>query len=189
MLVGEHKQCKSALLRSYKLACFDAYDSGGYEADGSPSTISESEIVLRSQQVHPAVLIRALRLLTSIRLAVKVSWDLWRLLFAAHTSKRSWTRALLADVKWLAKSTSTFADLDYATLGPWLQMAKSKPFRTAQDVRKTCLDEKAVQMAEAVTLGLQAEEVVPIAVADNSAQCRHCEYSGTPRQVQCHEQR
>ena len=87
LLVGEYKQCKSSLLKVYKLACFDQYGNGGYEEDGTFSSISETEIILRSQQIHPAVLLRVLRLLTSIRLAVKASWSVWCLLFAANVQK------------------------------------------------------------------------------------------------------
>ena len=189
LLIGEYKQCKSALLRVYKLACFDAYGNGGYEDDGSFSSVSESEIILRTQQVPPAVLLRVLRLLTSIRLAVKAYWSIWCLLFAAHSSKRSWTRASLEDVKWLAKSTSTFAELEVHSLSPWLQMAKSRPSQTAQAVHKICMEERAVQAAEALALGMKEDIIVPAEVADNLMQCRQCEYKGTAKQVQCHEQR
>ena len=87
-------------------------EMGGYEDDGSFSSLTESEIVLRSQQVHPAVHLRVLRLLASIRMGNKASWNVWRLLFAARNAKRSWIAALWEDVKWLAQSTSTSADLD-----------------------------------------------------------------------------
>lgn len=81
LLIGEYKSCNAALIRTYKLACFDAYGNGGYTEDGEFSSLSDSEVILRSEQVHPAVLLRVLRLLASIRMAVKASWNTWCLLF------------------------------------------------------------------------------------------------------------
>ena len=187
--IGEYKSCKAALIRTYKLACFDAYGNGGYTEAGDFDKLSDGEVILRAEQVHPAVLLRVLRLLSSIRMACKASWETWCLLFAAHGSKRSWTKALLADIKWLVEATVTFADLDCSTLGPWLVMARDFPKQTARAVMKICLEPKAVQCAEALALGKVVDDIVTDAVADDSYHCRFCAYHGSARQVQCHEQR
>ena len=104
LLVGEYKGCKSALIKTYRLACFDRYGNGGYSDDGVFCGLADSEVVIRSEQAHPAVLLRVLRLLTSIRMAVKATWNTWCLLFAAHESKRSWTKSLLLSLRtWIAQ--------------------------------------------------------------------------------------
>ena len=56
-------------------------------------------------------------------------------------------------------------------------------------MKKICLEPKAVQSAEALALGKAADVVVPVAVTNNSFQCRHCDYRGTKVKVHCHEQR
>ena len=68
-------------------------------------------------------------------------------------------------------------------------MAKAKPHQTAQAVHKICMEEKAVQAAESMALGMSDDVIVPAASADDLIQCNLCEYKGNARQVQCHQQR
>ena len=138
----EYNKCKKAMIRVYKLACKDAYCELGLD-----NFLTDAEIVQRANQTHPAVLLKELRLITSVRLAVKASWDFWKVLFAGMRGTRSWLTSLHHDIRWLRSCTTTFQELDVNTLGPWLVMARDHPRSTIAAIRKSVAQEKAVHLA------------------------------------------
>ena len=108
----EYHTCRRTLIRVYKLAGKDAYSGVEDPELGGEGWLSDDEVVARSEQFHPAVLLRLLRLMTSIRLAIKGSWQTWQLLYAGIGAQRSWLRSLHEDVRWLAASSALFKDLE-----------------------------------------------------------------------------
>ena len=62
---AEYHTCKRTLIRVYKLACKDAYSGVQDPEQGGDGWLSDAEVVAMSEQYHPAVLLRLLRLMTS----------------------------------------------------------------------------------------------------------------------------
>ena len=150
---------------------------------------------MRSEQLHPAVLLRYMRLTTSIRLANRASWHTWCMIFAGYRAPRSWLSALHRDIRWLAASTKTFENMNSDNVAEWLQMAKRAPNQTTKALRKVCAEEKAIAAAEGLACGFEAGPAPCAAHELRSApveklQCRYCEYMAKPRtSLQCHESR
>ena len=139
---SEYVKCKTAIIRVYKMVCRDAYAEYSSE-----SWLSDEAVVTYAKQTHPAVLLRELRLLTSVRMAVKASWSFWGLLYAGLKGARSWLDSLHHDIRWLCSCTTTFKDLDSSSLAPWLNMARANPRSAIACIRKAVRQEKAIQVA------------------------------------------
>ena len=144
--VGQYRTCHTALIRTYKLVCGDPYmlrhDAVVNDDDPDKHWMLDDEVICASEQVHPSVLLRVLRLLTSIRFAVKASWHFWCIQFAALKANNSWLHALHDDVRWLAATTSKFENLDVSSLAEWLKLAKRYRAQTAEAVKRVCSEEK-----------------------------------------------
>ena len=104
---AEYVKFKAALMRVYRLVAFDAYhDRAAMKESGE--WMSDGDAVSAAGQMHPATLLRFLRLMTAIRMARKASWEVWCILYAAKCAVRSWIMAVLADVRWLVASSPLF---------------------------------------------------------------------------------
>ena len=146
---------------------------GDDDDEAADSWLSDQEIITASEQMYPAVLLRFLRLATSIRMAVRGSWPTWCLIYAARGAERSWVTSLLQDVQWLSASTSTFASLNSSSLAEWLRMAKAGPARTLAALKKACVQPKAATYAEGLACGYDnhesdSEQQVPVAAAPDT---------------------
>ena len=197
---SEYRTCKTAIVKVYKLVCTDAYmvtGSNTHSCDDSlPDSIvaathwrSDDEIVDIAQQLHPAVLLRLQRICTSIRMAVRGSWEVWKLLYAAKDADRSWASAVHADIRWLAASSTTFQDLDVSSLAAWLKMAKANPHATMQAAKKVCGTPKAVQLAIALATNSEEQVANGNATADNEVyECDVCGYTCYSKSaLKCHQ--
>lgn len=197
---SEYRTCKTAIVKVYKLVCSDAYmvtDGNSHSCDDAlPDNIaadthwrSDDEIVDIAQQLHPAVLLRLQRLCTSIRMAVRAPWEVWKVLYAAKDATSSWVNAVHADIRCFAAASSTFQDLDVSNLAAWLKMAKANPRTTMQAVKKVCATPRAKQLA--IALASNTEEQVAngnVTVDSDVFKCEVCGYTFLSKAaLKCHQ--
>ena len=143
-----------------------------------------------SCQLHPAVLMRYLRLMTAIRLATRASWNCWCILFVARGHTRSWLTSLHNDIRWLVASSPLFSEINAATPAEWLQLAKISPFKTAAAIKKACGTSAVINLA----LALQDKAsgfVENLAPSPDAVQtiytCDQCSYScNSVHAMTCH---
>ena len=91
---------------------------------------SHLAILRQIKAMRPAVLLRYYRIKTAMRLAVKQPLLILVALLAAKPARRSWLKALEADLLWIATYTSTFAELLAAgdrRVAPFFQMCRAEP--------------------------------------------------------------
>lgn len=120
---SEYQKCKISLVWAYKLVAHDpCTDVAKQKEEGD--WMSDDFIVAVSGHLHPAELLRFLRLMTSIRMAWKASWKMWCILYAAKGANRAWATEVHEDIRWLVSCSPLFSEIDATSLAAWLTMAK-----------------------------------------------------------------
>ena len=80
------------------------------DADGALDVAwrSGDAVCLAVGLLHPAVLVRYMRLCIAVRLARRAPRKCWEALFVARFAKRSWREAVLEDLRWLKRKRQHF---------------------------------------------------------------------------------
>ena len=152
--------------------------------------MSDEDIVSASGQVHPATLLRFLRLMTATRMARKTSWSIWCLLYAAKGAAQSWIMAVHPDIRWLAACAPLFADVDATTPAEWLVLARDFPHKTPAALKKACDSPAAVNLAIAIQVRNDGyiEPVAAVVDAPKVWRCNMCDYTcGSRNALSQHE--
>ena len=148
--------------------------------------------------LHPAVLLKYLRLCTAVRLMVRAPHRFWQLLFAARRAKRSWLAAVLQDIHWLKSAGSIFESLDVTSLAEFFSMARRNPRSCIAAIRKTCHLPRALEQAFVQMRSLHGDvdvaHIVPphlsglVVDVPTVWDCTECAYTcNTAKQLGCHD--
>ena len=116
-------------------------------------------------QVHdlrpPMVFLRFARLRLSVTIALKATFELLALIFLSRADKRSWLRALISDLEWMARIST-----DYAfSAESWFELCLKDPSAARRTIRKACESKEGRQ--------LSIKEFRPSIIANGAHTC-HC---------------
>ena len=137
--------------------------------------------------MHPAVLLKYLRLRTAVRLFVKNSQDFWSIAFAGKVHPKSWLGAVERDIVWLARCGSTFSDIK--SPAEFFAAVKSNHRLVVAGLKKACGDPAARAEAIADLPHVRNNASAPSMDIDAMTlhQCGECEYfADTARALNMH---
>ena len=180
---AEYQAFKAAIVRLYRML-WVAEDDEDADQQHWPS---DSDICKRAGLLHPAVLLRYLRVCTAIRLAVRAPRTFWQHMFLARHVKRSWIDAVLCDLRWLQELGGAFAIFDTSSFVDLMVLAQN-PLAAMRCLQKDCMTDKAVEAGlralpilppkrAAVALVLAVPVVVPVQDCPTVHCCDECVYT------------
>ena len=108
--------------------------------DTEVEMLSDIELFRVHELRPPMVFLRFARLRLSVTVALKASYELLSLLYLSRGDRRSWLRAVVSDLEWMARvgSKSAFAPQE------WFSFCQNDPAAARRLIRKVCESKAAL---------------------------------------------